>query len=637
MNHAALFIRRVLAAQVSIGLAALGAMIGLTPLLLLFEQRVQSRVFDVGVPLGLLGVAAGCLLSWLKLRKHRFTLRTLALGSDAVEPEDLGQLARLPRALTARLLITMSLFASLIVVPGVRPDMLDDGRAVSLLVLGFTILGAAAVPLYATVRAQTSRLFELAPLDPLSALLAAMEERRAPELRVERRLLFAVVLPAILVGVGAVLVIHAHLRTFVEESRKTTALAVARSALDAGPEALGAGVGRAAAIEASLPYGYTARFHDVGAEEKGTETFTREADGRLLATVPLEDGKASLLFSASLDPLSLAGGAGLALLFVLVAAALGHRMGRALTDDLARATMRVRTLGTESVILGEARVIGPTRFRVVRELEQAIDNLADRFRVFAAAQERALEARETAQRMKGLLFASVSHDLKSPLNAILGFAHLVEREELTTPQRESLEMISTRGRELLALIETILDAARVEAGQLELESRPTHLGWLIDRAVETARALAAVDGEIFVEVDQQIPPLPVDPNYITRAIAVIVAHGLRTGASDRGPAVVHVRASLPTGDNRVRIDIELGSRTVTADELRRLFARQATDRGRGLTLGLSLSRAVFELHAGAIEVEGGAGAAPRVHCWLPLMPPPKGSIRRRLSSYPALG
>src|SRR5678815_287025 len=100
--------------------------------------------------------------------------------------------------------------------------------------------------------------------------------------------------------------------------------------------------------------------------------------------------------------------------------------------------------------------VRPPRFSVIGELESAIERLAERFRVFARAQERAILAREAATRMRGLFFASVSHDLKSPLNAILGFAELVRLEPLTTGQAESLDVIARRGRELLALIETCL-------------------------------------------------------------------------------------------------------------------------------------------------------------------------------------
>ena len=85
--------------------------------------------------------------------------------------------------------------------------------------------------------------------------------------------------------------------------------------------------------------------------------------------------------------------------------------------------------------------------------------LAARFRVFAQAQERAISARKATARMRGLFFASVSHDLKSPLNAILGFTELVRKSEtLSAGQSESLSLIDRRGRER---------AEEQEAGQQE--------------------------------------------------------------------------------------------------------------------------------------------------------------------------
>src|SRR6185437_10325246 len=147
-------------------------------------------------------------------------------------------------------------------------------------------------------------------------------------------------------------------------------------------------------------------------------------------------------------------------LAVLLAALLGALFGRVLASDLEQATRSVRLLGTESVLRGGTQIARPARFSMVGELGRAIEELTARFRVFAEAQEKALDARAAAHRMRSLLFASVSHDLKSPLNAVLGFAELVGQGLLTDAQRESLELIQKRGRELLGLIETILDAAR---------------------------------------------------------------------------------------------------------------------------------------------------------------------------------
>jgi signal transduction histidine kinase len=295
----------------------------------------------------------------------------------------------------------------------------------------------------------------------------------------------------------------------------------------------------------------------------------------------------------------------------------------------------VRLLGTESVLRGATQIARPARFADVARLGLAIEDLAERFRVFAAAQERALEAREAAQRMRGLLFASVSHDLKSPLNSILGFAELVAQEDLTAAQRESLGLIATRGRELLGLIETILDAARVEAGQLTLEPQPTDVSEIVSGAIRKARELASdVRGDIAVEVGAGLPCIWVDRAYATRAIAVILAHALRTGAADPSARLVRLTAAAddPFGD-RVRFDVEYGSRDVPPEELEALFGRQTTARGRGLTLGLSHARSVVELHGGSLDLSGAPDGRPVCHACFPRMPP---HGRPRLSSIPTL-
>src|SRR5262249_44513172 len=124
-----------------------------------------------------------------------------------------------------------------------------------------------------------------------------------------------------------------------------------------------------------------------------------------------------------------------------------------------------------------------------------------------------------------------------------------------------------------------------------------------------------------------------DPAYAPRALAVIVAHAQRTAASATAARVVRVRATQPKGD-RVCIEIEYGSRDVTREELERLFARQATGRGRGLTLGLSLARSVIELHGGVVEVAGADDGLPVCKIWLPLTIP---GYRPKLSSFPTLG
>ncbi len=636
MNPAVLhFARRILARQAVVSVAAFLVVAIFAPRLLVLEDDVASGVFSVGATLAVLALVSTTAMSMVALRRHRTLVHALAAGETDVEPGDLGRLAELPTALSLRFFATSALVSSLVLVPGVRPERLDAGRAVSLFILALTILAGAALPLYVLTRQSTIEVLELSPLEPLTVLLEALDLRKIPARRITLRLLIAVVVPVGLMGAGAVLVTHAHLRTLTEQSRRTTALLIARTALEPTP---GPPSGRTAAAAAADALGFAVRFERQSAESP-EPAFTRDPDGQLVVTAPLDDGQAILRFATELDPGTISGSAAVGLLAGLLAALLGAFFGRVLASDLEQATRSVRVLGTESVLRGGTQIARPARFEMVADLGRAIEELTQRFRVFAAAQERALDARAAAHRMRGLLFASVSHDLKSPLNAVLGFAELVGQGQLTEAQRESLDLIQTRGRELLGLIETILDAARVEAGQLELSPRPAQVARLVAEAVRKARELSGdPDAPVVVDVGPGLPAVPADPAYATRALAVIVAHGIRTAAADGSARVTRVRAftaALPgRSGERVLVDVEYGSREVTRADLELLFARQATGRGRGLTLGLSLARSVIELHGGAVEVEGRPEGGAVCHVWLPLVAPSK---RPQLSSFPTLG
>lgn len=645
------FVQRMIANQLALGAVAFAGMAGLAPQLLIMEWESGIGVLEAGARVGIVAAVLTALAGVLRLRQHRYVLRALAVGSRAVDARDLERLAGAPRALSYQYFLINACLAGLVLVPSLRPDRLDEGRAVSIFVLAVTILAASSVPLYVLLREHTLRVIETAPLEPLTQLLEADELDPAPRRRIVTRMVVAVALPITLVGGGGVLVAHAHLRAFLEESRKETALALARTSLDPGSFGLGQ-AGRADAIAAAAEHGFLARIvrptagTPVGrTQEPAEETVTREADGQISVAVPVEDGMAEVRFSANLDRDLTTLGALVALVAVGLAAALGTLFGRALGDDLVMATRGVRMLGTENVMRGVPEIGNMARFELVSRMGRAIEVLAERFRVFAAAQERALDARENARRMRGLLFASVSHDLKSPLNAILGFAELVGREDLSDAQRESLELIVNRGRELLAIIETILDAARVEAGQLSLFHRATLVEELVTESVRKAHELATdAPTEVVVEVARGLPLAPVDPGYVTRAIGVIIAHALRTAPGGRP---VRVRAHLQAGtaesgvvtDNpidQIRVDVEYGGREVPPAELTELFARQATSRGRGLTLGLSLARSVIELHGGTLEVDGAPDGVPVVHLWLPLTPSGPDPRRRQLPSVPMI-
>jgi signal transduction histidine kinase len=115
-------------------------------------------------------------------------------------------------------------------------------------------------------------------------------------------------------------------------------------------------------------------------------------------------------------------------------------------------------------------------------------------RGYRAATEAAVRAREEAERAsmaKSDFLSRVSHELRTPFNAVLGFAQVLEMEDLTPDQLESVEQIILAGRHLLALIDEVLDISRIESGTLSLSVEPVELNHLVAETVDLVRGMAA--------------------------------------------------------------------------------------------------------------------------------------------------
>ncbi len=568
----------------------------LVPRLLLLSGAVQAAaaralLYAIGMG-GIVALAHNA----AQLHQHRDALKALAAGSTGVEPDEMRDLAesswRVVTGWLAPPIAGLALIGTLY-----RPGLLDLTTGVSVALLGTVFVAAASLPLSVLVRGAFLRAIELAPPDVMRETVLREEKRGTLKRAIARRLLFAVALPVAFVSIGAALVTNAHIRRDDERARERTAILLARAALERLPdEPSGDGIEEAIATAENLGVSASiTRRH----EPQRTD---RDEGGVMEVSTPLAQGSAHLRIGGSsvgvFSPTSMI----VTLLAVALAAFLGALLGRAFGDDLAVATRGVRLLGTDAVIGGSTRVTRPVRFEVVAALGHAIEQLAERFRVFAQAQERAIAARERATRMRGLFFASVSHDLKSPLNAVLGFTSLVRQtEELSPGQSESLDLIERRGRELLALIETILDAARVEARQLTLVREQVTISDLFGEALGKGRDLGGDrQVEVVAEIVEGIPVLNADRLRLTRALATIIGHALRSSEK----SYVRMRAA-PSRAGGVRIDIEVPSTRLSARQLVGMLD-PGPDPGarehRGLALGLSLARAIIELHGGSVAV-----------------------------------
>jgi signal transduction histidine kinase len=584
--------------------------VAFAPRLLLLDDSVVQGTAPVAFWSWTVTTAFVVTTTYVLGRRVRGLLRQLTAGVSTARPADVLALYSMPARLVALDLLGTLVVCAITLAGPIRPDSNDFYTQSELVLLVMTMASVAALPAYVTMRASVARVLELVSVASAREALELLGTRGMRIARVRQRLLAAVVAPVAFVALGASLLVHAHLRAFDTTSRQTDAAELAQGVFDVVENDIR---GRHAAVEAAGEHGFDVELSHTSA----LFSAGRSDDGTTRLTVPLSDGHATVRFpTARLSPWT---GVYLALAAValVVAWLLGHRIGRMFANDVGMATRELEAIGVADVLRG-APVRAGARFQAVAQLMAATDSLAGVFREFARAQQRAIDARTATERTRALFLASMSHDLKAPLNAILGFAALVSRGILTEGQSESIAIIERRGRELLYLIETILDAARVEAGELTVTPEYTQVGEVVMPAVLGARELSdAASVQIIGEVHPGAPRILADRERLIQALTAIILVAARF--AERGHVLV--RGGVPEAGQDLRIDVDVVGRGAAATDREKIFdAFRHTDRARrhgSLGLGPLLARAIVELHGGKVAVEAKDAAGTVFHVWVP--------------------
>jgi len=223
--------------------------------------------------------------------------------------------------------------------------------------------------------------------------------------------------------------------------------------------------------------------------------------------------------------------------------------------------------------------------------------------------QRARDEVAEASEAKSVFLSRMSHELRTPLNAVIGFGQLLEFEELTADQRESVRQILKGGRHLLDLINEVLDIARIESGELRLSLEPVRLTDIVDKSVNLVRHIAearhvtivnnCTDHVHHVHADHQ-RLTQVALNLLTNAIKYNRQHGQVT-VECRQPDDSHVR--LIVSDTGIGIAEAHMNRLFAPFD--RLGAEQTEVEGTGL--GLALTRRLVEAMGGTIGATSVAG------------------------------
>jgi signal transduction histidine kinase len=253
----------------------------------------------------------------------------------------------------------------------------------------------------------------------------------------------------------------------------------------------------------------------------------------------------------------------------------------------------------------QALVPGSLSSREVQQLVEAVDRLIGRIRQATVAKYVAIERAKEGDRLKSQFLANMSHDLRSPLNSILGFSELLLRGidgELTAEQAEMMQQIHDCGRELLQQIDDILDTAKLEARRLDLHPEPTPPANLISRAIKAARERQRGDIQYEAEVAPGLRPAFVDPFRAVQALTNILLF-----AGERMPAgtlQITLRERWVAEGPRILLQVFTPVKPASTEHLARSRTGFYRIPGhRGLGLGLPLAGAILELSGGSLSVE----------------------------------
>jgi PAS domain S-box-containing protein len=233
-----------------------------------------------------------------------------------------------------------------------------------------------------------------------------------------------------------------------------------------------------------------------------------------------------------------------------------------------------------------------------------------------AALLRAKEAAESADRAKSEFLAVVSHEIRTPINGVIGFTKLLRETPLTSEQRSFVEMIGNSGLTLEALISDILDMSKIEAGKIEIEHAPFPLRRSVEEVIAFFMPKARAAGlALEAKIDPDIPSVVNgDANRLRQILVNLVGNAIKF--TERGGVTVSLscgRGGPIDGTNRreVRLffavaDTGIGIPAEKMGLLFRPFSQVDTSVSRrrgGTGLGLIISKRLCELMGGAISVE----------------------------------
>ena len=297
---------------------------------------------------------------------------------------------------------------------------------------------------------------------------------------------------------------------------------------------------------------------------------------------------------------------------------------RAQTRDLIAALEEARAHGEElKLVNAELEQTNTGVLALYSELSNELEQTnTGVVALHAELEDKSRQLREASE-AKTRFWANVSHELRGPLNSVIGLSRLLVEAgpgELGEQQREQVALIASSGQALRTLVDDLLDVAKAEAGQLVAQPAPVQLGLLLAHLEALMRPLLVRPEVDLVFPDPaSMPDLVTDETMLTRALSNLVSNSLKF--TDSGEVRVEVRPSAP---DQLEITVQDTGIGIGEQDQTRVFeefyqVRGPHQRGKvGTGLGLPYARRIVELLGGTLTLSSEVGRGTRVLVRLPV-------------------